>query len=158
MSTVSVRPARRWPGLLLAVVGLLGVAGWWVAPSVVQAVGLFLHANWQDRNNISGVISMITGLITLLVTVVLGLLQGRRTSWSEKDTPPQARRDEAARDRLQAPSEPAQRLVADGRPGHQADGVAGSPRDRTHRPPAATVAAGGDRVAAAATGPAAGPV
>lgn len=73
-------------------VSTLGGAGCW-GVRARQLVG-------QEQRQ--RVISMITGVVTLLVTVLLGALQGRQARQGEKSMLPGAWRDRAGRDKLHA--------------------------------------------------------
>jgi hypothetical protein len=93
---------RWWPVILTAVVGVLGVAGWWLAPFVMLGIASFLGANISDKANFSSIISMVTGFASLFATVVLGIVQIRGARRERNGPTPTLLRERDAVGRLRA--------------------------------------------------------
>ncbi|BBH63658.1 hypothetical protein ACTI_03430 [Actinoplanes sp. OR16] len=64
--------------IVFAVAGAAGVAGWWLAPVLLGGAQGFLGLSLGDKDSVASVVSMVTGLISLAVSVWFGLSQGRR--------------------------------------------------------------------------------
>lgn len=87
--------ARKWPLALLATIGLLGVTGWLWLPAVMQGVARFVQADLGVKDNISSVVSMIVGALSMLISTVLGWLQLRRPERkAESDVSARGRREQ----------------------------------------------------------------
>ncbi|MGK5520710.1 hypothetical protein ACSNN9_15310 [Micromonospora sp. URMC 107] len=68
-------PVRLWR--VLAIVGVIGVSGWWWVPAAVRFVGDFFKADLANKDSFSSVISMVVGILSLLTSISLGYAQIR---------------------------------------------------------------------------------
>jgi tetratricopeptide (TPR) repeat protein len=98
-----LRQRRRWPLPLTAFLGLLAVSGWWWAPAAVGVAARFLDADLQTKDSLSSVISMLVGVVSLLISVLLGVLQLRKSRQQPATRlVPWERRERQTADRLRA--------------------------------------------------------
>ncbi|MGW0505485.1 hypothetical protein [Micromonospora sp. NPDC003241] len=88
------RIRRTW--LALGTIGLIGIAGWWWVPPVINFLSRFWQADLSDKDSFSSIISMLVGVVSLLASVIFGRIQIRsgssQASTNALEAEPQAQR------------------------------------------------------------------
>jgi len=77
---------------------ILGISGWWWTPPVVDAIAGFIRADLAVKDNVSSVVSMGVGVLSLLTSTCLGWLQlskKRHRALAEDPASNEQRNDEA---------------------------------------------------------------
>jgi tetratricopeptide (TPR) repeat protein len=64
--------------VMLSVVAVLGISGYWWIPTASRAVSRYTSMPQSDQGNIGSLISMTVGMVSLLTSVLIGILQMRQ--------------------------------------------------------------------------------
>ncbi|MEV1109749.1 hypothetical protein AB0I95_13980 [Micromonospora sp. NPDC049751] len=62
---------------ILVIVGVVGISGWWWSPTAVGIAASFLRSDLAVKDSVSSVVSMAVGILSLLTSTCLGLIQLR---------------------------------------------------------------------------------